>query len=160
VVNSLLETTGIDLSRGGGVPELMRLQEHFKEYRIVVFGGLNCEDVYFDGQVETEKRINLVYDDVKRHYHVINNLKGAMPRRYICKGCNKGCRRGVTHKCGETCNDYKSVPPCIYSEERVPCESCNRHFRSRSCFEKRNTNKLEGKTVCERCEIAPCVKCA
>ena len=54
----------------------MRFQEHFKEYRIV-FGGLNCEDIYFDGQVESEKRINLVYDDVNRHYHVINNLTDA-----------------------------------------------------------------------------------
>jgi len=45
IVDRLLETTGIDLSRGGGVPELMRFQEYFKEYRIVVFGGLNCEDM-------------------------------------------------------------------------------------------------------------------
>ena len=55
----------------------MRFQEHFKEYRIVVFGGLNCEDIMFDGQVESEKIINLVYDDVNRHFHVINNLTGA-----------------------------------------------------------------------------------
>ena len=41
MVDSLLETTGIDLSRGGGVPEIMRFQEHFKEYRFVAFGGLN-----------------------------------------------------------------------------------------------------------------------
>ena len=46
MVDSLLETTGIDLSRGGGVTELTRFQEHFKEYRIVVFGGLNCEDIF------------------------------------------------------------------------------------------------------------------
>jgi len=45
-VDRLLETTGKDLSAGGGVPELMRFQEHFKEYRIVVFGGLNCEDIF------------------------------------------------------------------------------------------------------------------
>ena len=54
VVDSLLETTGIDLSLGGGVPELMRFQEHFKEYRIVVFGGLSCADIYSDGQGITE----------------------------------------------------------------------------------------------------------
>jgi len=53
VVDRLIETIGIDLSRGGGVPELMRFQEHLKEYRIVVFGGLNCEDIYFDGGVES-----------------------------------------------------------------------------------------------------------
>ena len=54
----------------------MRFQEHFKEYSIVVFGGLNCGDKIFDRQVESEKRINLVYDDVNRHFHVINNLTG------------------------------------------------------------------------------------
>jgi hypothetical protein len=42
VVDNLLATTGIDLTNGGGVPELIKFQEHFKEYRIVVFGGLNC----------------------------------------------------------------------------------------------------------------------
>jgi len=83
IVNRLLETMGIDLSRGGEVPELLRFQEHFKEYRIVVFGGLNCENVYFDGQVEPEKRINLVYDDVHRDFHVINSLTGALTRQCL-----------------------------------------------------------------------------
>jgi len=84
------------------VPELMRFQEHFKEYRIIVFGGVDCEDIYFDGKVESEKRINLVYDAVQRYFHVINSLTGAMTRQYACRGCNKGCERGTAHKCGET----------------------------------------------------------
>jgi len=135
---------------------VLRFQEHFKEYRIVVFGGLNCDNIYFDGQVESEKRINLVYDDVRRHFHVINSLTGVLTRQYVCRGCNKGCRCGLTHKCGETCSDCKSIPPCMYTEDRVPCESCNRNFRSRSCFEKHKTNKLEGnKTVCEKLRNCP-----
>ena len=73
VVDRLLETTGIDLLRVGGVPELMRFQEHFKEHRIVVYGGLDCGDITFDGQVEFEKRINLVYDAVNRHFHVMKS---------------------------------------------------------------------------------------
>ena len=36
VVRDLLETTGIDLASGGGIPELARFQEHFSEYKIVV----------------------------------------------------------------------------------------------------------------------------
>ena len=55
-VQRLLETTGINLNRGGGIRELTRFQEYFKEYRIVVFSGLNCEDIMFDGQVQTEKK--------------------------------------------------------------------------------------------------------
>ena len=54
----------------------MQFQVHFQEYRIVVYSGLNCDDACFDGQVESEKRINLLYDDVEHHYHVINNIIG------------------------------------------------------------------------------------
>ena len=40
VVQNLLETTGFNLDRGGGVRELEQFQDHFKEYRIVVLAGL------------------------------------------------------------------------------------------------------------------------
>jgi hypothetical protein len=36
VVEELLRVTGIDLTDGGGIPELRRFQEHFEEFRIVV----------------------------------------------------------------------------------------------------------------------------
>jgi hypothetical protein len=55
VVDHLLASTGIDPSNGGGISELMKFQEHFKEYRIVVFRGLDCNDIMFDGQVDSEK---------------------------------------------------------------------------------------------------------
>jgi hypothetical protein len=54
VLQNLLETTGINLDRGGGISELQRFQDHFKKYRIVVFAGLNCDEMYFDGQVNTK----------------------------------------------------------------------------------------------------------
>jgi hypothetical protein len=53
-VNHLFLMTGIDLTDGGGIPELMKFQEHVKDYGIV-FGRLNCEDLVFDGQVESEE---------------------------------------------------------------------------------------------------------
>jgi hypothetical protein len=55
VVQRLLETTGINLDRGGGIRELAQFQDYFKENRIVLFSGLNCEDIMFDGQKQTEK---------------------------------------------------------------------------------------------------------
>jgi len=96
-----------------------------------------------------------VYDEVRRYFHVINSITVALTRQYVCRGCNKVCRLGLTHKCEETCSDCKSSPPCMYTEDRVPCESCNRNFRSRSGFEKHKTNKLEGKTVCEKVRNCP-----
>ena len=80
-----LQTTGIDLQHGGGIPELQRFQDHFSEYRIVVYGGLDYGDIIYDGQGTSEKRINLLYDDVNRHYHVIANLTVAMFKRYVVK---------------------------------------------------------------------------
>jgi hypothetical protein len=82
-VDNLLASTGIDLTNGGGIPELIKFQEHFKEYRIVVFGGLNYSDMIFDGQVESEKRINLLYDDVSHLYHVMYSVTGALSRQFL-----------------------------------------------------------------------------
>jgi len=149
-VNHLLATTGIVLSNGGGIAELIKFQEYFKEYRIVVFRGLNGEEIMFDGQVESEKRINLLYDAAEHHFHVINSVTGAPSRQYFCKGCNKGCESCVTHKCQESCSDCMSIPPRSYADVRIPCEACNRQFRSRACFDKHTNNKLGKKRVCEK----------
>ena len=89
VVQSLLETTGIDLQNGAGIPEIRRFQDHYTEYKIVVYGGLNCDDIIFEGQVTSEKRVNLLYDEVNRHYHVITNLTGAMSKRYMCEAVTR-----------------------------------------------------------------------
>jgi hypothetical protein len=72
---------------GGGIPELKRLQDHFGQYKIVVYTGLNCDSIMFEGQVEKSYRINLLYDDTARHYHVIGSLTGAMAKRFVCKAC-------------------------------------------------------------------------
>jgi len=90
VVQSLLGTTGIDLQDGGRDPEIRRFQDHFTEYKIVVYSGLNCEDILV-GEVTSEMRVNLLVDEVNRHYHVITILAGAMSKRYICEACNQSC---------------------------------------------------------------------
>ena len=92
VVNHLLHKTGIDLTNGGGIRELSQFQDHFKDYRIVVYGGLNCEDMIFDGQSQSEKRIYLLYDETTRHYHVITNLTGAMASGTSAKAAVKDVR--------------------------------------------------------------------
>ena len=69
-VQTLLIATGIDLSNGGGIPELFRFQEHFRQYKVVVYHGLSCDDIMFEGQVDSSKRLNLLYDDVECHYQL------------------------------------------------------------------------------------------
>ena len=59
-----------------------------------------------EGHVDSDKRINLLFDEVTQHYHVIANLTGAMAKRYACEGCKKGCKFRVVHTCEQTCRDY------------------------------------------------------
>ena len=40
------------------------------------------------------------------------------------------------------------IPPCISTDVRIPCASCNRKLRSRACFEKHKTHMLKGMPVC------------
>jgi len=101
VVQKLCETIVIDLSNGAGIPELVRFQEYFREYKIVACHGLSCEDIMLEGQVYSFKRIN---------YHVITNLTAATARRYVCKACNKWYKIDVTHVCDKTCSDCVISP--------------------------------------------------
>jgi hypothetical protein len=93
VVHNLLTTTAINLDNGWGIQELEQFQDHFKQYKIVVYTDLNCDRIFFEGQVETFERINLLYDDTSRHYQLIGRLTGTMSKRFVCKACGKGCKR-------------------------------------------------------------------
>jgi hypothetical protein len=64
MVRQLLDTTGIDLKYRAGIPELISFQKHFHKYKIVVYSGLNCDSIMFQGQAESDKRINLFFDTI------------------------------------------------------------------------------------------------
>ena len=51
-VAQLLAATYISLDNGGGIPELERFHDHFRHYKIVVYTGLNCDDIMFEGRVD------------------------------------------------------------------------------------------------------------
>jgi len=58
---------------------------------------MSGDDIMFEGKVDVSKRLNVIYDDVERHYHVITNLTSAMTKKYVCKACNKSCKIEITH---------------------------------------------------------------
>jgi len=45
VVRDMLGDTSIDLSSDEDIPEIARFQEHFREYKIVVFQSLSCDNI-------------------------------------------------------------------------------------------------------------------
>lgn len=112
-----------------------------------MYSGLRCENIIFDGQIAKSQRINLLYDD--QHYHGITNLMTAMAKEYECPACNKGCTRGVQHKCDASCDACSAIPSCKQDNTRIPCDECNGHFRNSTRFENHKRLKVSGKTVCE-----------
>jgi hypothetical protein len=88
-VQRLLERTGIDLSSGGGIPELERFQDHFTDqYKIVVYGGLNSDSI--SRASSTRRKDSIFYCMMQIVTHVINNLTGAMAKCFVCHACGKG----------------------------------------------------------------------
>ena len=63
----------------------------------------------------------------------------------------------MTHVCEQTCSDSMTSPPCAFDIIRIPCEECNRQFRSQKCFyhHKRRTPKkrtiYESRRCCGTC---------
>jgi len=51
VVRDLLEKTCIDPYSGAGIPELARLQEHFRQHKILLYQGFSCDNIMFEGRV-------------------------------------------------------------------------------------------------------------
>ena len=104
----------------------------------------------FEVQVHSSKHLNLLYDDVERHYHVIINFTVAMAKNYVCSACHKSSRRDITHDCYQTCSDCMAIPPCTLFDVRFPCDECNRYFRSRTCFANHKQITAKRRSVCER----------
>jgi len=128
MVQLLLQSTSIDLKNGTRIPELTKFKEHFHEYNIMVYAGFHCDTVMYEGQLDSEKRINQSFDEFTQHYHVIANLTVGMAKRYICETCNKGCSYEVVHTCEQTFSDCIVSPPCVTTGIRIPCDLCNRHI--------------------------------
>jgi len=87
-VEKLLNASGVDLSNGGGFKELQQFQQYLSDYKIIVFDGLYPDRVMFSGNYLSAKKLYFQYDRDHDHYNVITNLKGAMPKRHICNGCD------------------------------------------------------------------------
>ena len=78
----------------------------------MVYAGLNCESIVYQGYVDSDKRINLLCVEVTKHYHVIANLTEAMAKRNVCEGC----KYGALHPCEQTSSDCMLSPPCISAD--------------------------------------------
>ena len=73
---------------------MAHLKGSFTEVKVednfLAHAELKCDSIILQGQVESAKRIYLLYDDVTQHYNVIVNLTGAMAKRHVFEGTTNG----------------------------------------------------------------------
>jgi hypothetical protein len=111
-----------------------------------------CDSVMVQEQSESDRRINLLFDEVTQHYRVIANLTGAMTNRYVCEECNEGSKLGAVHLCDQKCSNCMISAPCVSAGIRIPCDLCNRHFMNREWFDnhkKKTHGKSNKKSACD-----------
>ena len=77
----------------------------------------------FEGQVDSPKKINLLYDDVEQHCHVIVNIKGAMAKKYVRNACKKSCSSEATNLCEKTCIACIARPRALSPPSEFPAPS-------------------------------------
>ena len=63
MVRQLLESTDMNLEEGVGIYTTSGILQRISN---CCFSALDCEDIFFDGQFQSEKRINLLYDETER----------------------------------------------------------------------------------------------
>ena len=67
----------------------------------------------------------------------------------VFKAYNKVWANDVTHIFDQRCSDRMARPPCAFSDVRLPCCECNRHFMSRAFFDNHKQSTANRKFVCE-----------
>jgi len=76
----------------------------------------------YQGHAESDKRINLLFDDVTCHYHVIASLTEAIAKPYVYDGSKKG-KYGVVRTYEHTCS-YDMIVLLVFLRDlefRVTC---------------------------------------
>jgi len=136
----------VDLSNGEGFEEIQQVRQYLSDYKSIVLDGLYPDRVMFSGNSLSAKKLYLLYNRDSVHYNVIANLKGAMPKKYICNGCDT--LYDHTHKCDKVCSLRTATPPCTKDQSNYCCTR-NICFLSEKCFQNHLILKVKGKLVCQ-----------
>jgi hypothetical protein len=151
-VEELLKVSGFDLFNSRSLEEIRQFQKYLSDCKIIVFDGLSPNRLIFSGNSTSAKKLCWLYDSDNGHFNVITNIKAAMAKRYICKGCDS--LYDHTHKRDKVCSLFTATPPCTKDQTKY-CSTCNRYFLSEKCFQNHLSLKMKGKLVCQWRKVCP-----
>ena len=129
-----------------GIPEIKILDNHFKEYQLMVLNE-SCETLYLNSDKKASKFIYLLYNN--NHYDCILSMKSFFRRSYWCDYCKKGYNNVTDHRCRYTCKSCYRVN-CQHLTI-IKCRKCEAYSRSVVCAE------IHQERICKKIPI--CTKC-
>lgn len=155
--SQLILDTNINLpDEGCGIPELREFQKHLFDYKITVYKyDTKGREVIFEGDVESNKKINLLYHN--NHFNVISSLTAAFCCDYYCEDCHVPYNTKNQHRCQRTCPQCQSSPLCEKIAQETDCSDCNRKFRGKACFDNHKSSNSRGSSICD--QIKRCLIC-
>lgn len=134
------------------------IQKKFEKQVIVLkqTGKAKVSMVYYSGaSMPHENRIYVMLQGAQFEY--CKKLSSIIGLKNMCKLCQFPRRGPYCHnyRCEQNipcCPHCRSRPPCKFgTEEPIHCDSCNRFFVDKKCYEKHQANETCEKFVC--CQI-------
>lgn len=149
---ALLKESKIEIpSNGSSTDELRKFQCFLANYNIIVYQyGCKGRSVIFNGNNNSDKNLNLIYDN--GHYNVITSLTSAFNCGYYCENCHVPYNSKNDHRCMVTCPLCQQSPPCLQKYTNVKCNECNRDFRDQNCYDQHKS-----KNICDK--VKRCSDC-
>lgn len=144
--------------------DLIQFNKVLKNYQISVFDDIHLhKKVLYRSSRKCDKKINIFYLSGIQHCIAIANVKAFFGVEYICKHCDSP-QMNKKHKCDSICTSCYTSPKCVDRQKnrnlilKFNCESCNRFFKSKKCYDNHKKYKPNEKyTVCEQYRV--CNQC-
>ena len=148
LAQKLMRDAGLENYQGEcGEDEIAKLQAVLEpEYQIKIFSAQCCNFLTYQGKIVSEKVLHL-YHDVNDdgsgdHFLVISAPHVLFNSEYWCDKCNKGYNTKQKHKCVDKCQCCFALNECKF-EKWIECSTCNRWFKSESCFENHTKTSIQ-----------------
>ena len=128
-----------------GIKEAKRFQVYLTEYQINIVSKEYNNKIVYSGP-NKDKRIYLYMHN--NHYDVITKMPGFFARTYYCHECKKAYNNLETRLCPNTCKCCGSRPICP-ELSWMPCNNCDRMFKSQQCCDQHKEPRGEARSVCQ-----------
>jgi len=144
---ALCKNAGVDPLVQAGLPEAHKFQSFLKEYRLTIFGSRNGKTILFDGNVQSQKYIDILYDTASKHFNTIVNIAGAFNVKDYCRDCKVGTDLVNSHTCKTKCRMCRSLTGCPLSGAVVvSCDDYGKDFFPKRAL-MRTSHSYSGKGV-------------